>query len=79
MNAGWTGKTGAAVSRTIKTDRPPARNIETLYLATLSRRPTPAEGERLEKHLRDNNDGPSKAYADVLWALLNSSEFSLNH
>ncbi len=79
MNAGWADKAGAVVSRAVKTDQPPARNIEKLFLATLSRRPTAAETQRLEKHLQDNKSTAAKAYTDVLWALLNSSEFSLNH
>jgi hypothetical protein len=78
MNAGWTAKTSAFVTRTVKSG-PPARNIEMLFLATLSRRPTAAETERLEKYLRANPRNPTKAYADMLWALLNSSEFALNH
>jgi hypothetical protein len=48
-------------------------------LATLSRRPTPAESARLEKYFQANNSDPAKAYDDILWVLLNSSEFTLNH
>ncbi len=58
-----------------------AEKIETLYLAALSRKPTAAESERLVKFV--DKGGPSgdskKALADVFWALLNSSEFILNH
>ena len=79
MNAEWTAKTSAFVSRTVKADRPPARNIEALFLATLSRRPTAAESWRLEQYLRTNTGNPAKAYCDLVWALLNSSEFTLNH
>jgi hypothetical protein len=59
----------------------PAKKIETLYLAALSRKPRPEELERFVKYV--GGGGPSgdakKAYADVFWALLNSSEFVLNH
>lgn len=51
--------------------------IETLYLAALSRKPAAKELERLTKYINDG-DG-NKALADVFWALLNSSEFVLNH
>jgi hypothetical protein len=59
--------------------------IEALYLATLSRRPTPREIERttrfVEEATRDarSDTAYGNAMADVFWALLNSSEFSLNH
>ncbi len=58
-----------------------AQRIEELYLTTLSRRPLPAETERLVKYVEQG--GPRKdqrkALSDVLWALLNSPEFVLNH
>jgi hypothetical protein len=79
MNSEWTGKTSAFVSRTVKADRPPARNIETLFLATLSRRPTAAESQRLGEYFQANSGNPAKAYGDLVWALLNSSEFTLSH
>jgi hypothetical protein len=59
----------------------PAKRVETLYLATLSRAPRPDELDRFVKYLE--RGGPDKdakkALADVFWALLNSSEFILNH
>jgi hypothetical protein len=58
-----------------------AGKIETLSLATLTRKPTSAEARRLAKYVDEG--GPSKdakqALSDVFWALLNSAEFSLNH
>ncbi len=58
-----------------------AGKIETLFLATLTRKPRPEELKRLVKYVESG--GPEKqpkaALADVFWALLNSSEFSLNH
>jgi hypothetical protein len=79
MNSEWTGKTSAFVGQTVKTGRPAAQNIETLFLATLSRRPTAAESQRLEEHLEANKSNKASGYGDILWALLNSSEFALNH
>jgi hypothetical protein len=79
MNTGWTTKTPALATRAAKSGQPPARNIETLVLATLSRRPTAAESERLAGYFEANKSEPAKAYGDILWALLNSSEFALNH
>ena len=55
--------------------------ITTLYLATLTRYPRADELKRLTEYV--NGGGPRKdqnaALADVYWALLNCSEFMLNH
>ena len=57
------------------------QRLDTLYLAALSRPVRPEEASRLLPYV--NRGGPSgdqrKALADVFWALLNSSEFTLNH
>jgi hypothetical protein len=55
--------------------------IEALYLAAYARKPRAEEAERMLKYVQGG--GPKKdkkaALADVFWALLNSSEFMLNH
>ena len=51
--------------------------IERLYLLTVSRLPTPAETKKLVEYVVKQDD-PKTAYSDILWALLNSSEFALN-
>jgi hypothetical protein len=55
--------------------------LETLYLATLSRRPRPEELRRLLANLErgESANDRHKALADVFWTLLNSNEFLLNH
>lgn len=57
------------------------RNLEELYIVTLSRKPRPDELERLTKYVESG--GPTKdrkdALGDVFWALINSGEFMLNH
>jgi hypothetical protein len=55
----------------------PEEVIEELYLATLSRRPSETEVTRLMLHIK-KAEAPRLAYNDILWALLNSSEFALN-
>jgi hypothetical protein len=52
--------------------------LETLYLAALTRRPTSEEIELLSGYL-DRHRDPEQGYAGVLWILLNSGEFVLNH
>jgi hypothetical protein len=52
--------------------------VETLYIRALSRKPTASES----KHMLELIAGQTtdrKAYEDVLWALLNSTEFAFNH
>ena len=54
--------------------------IETLYLATLSRKPRPDETERFQRYLaKAGANRANDALADVFWTLLNSPEFFLNH
>jgi hypothetical protein len=57
------------------------QKIETLYLATLSRKPRDDEMERLAKFVADREASKNEreALGDVFWALLNSSEFFFNH
>jgi hypothetical protein len=53
--------------------------IETLSLATLSRRPSPSESRRWLAYVqsRTTQEEQRQAYADILWALVNSPEFVL--
>ncbi|HXG11248.1 MAG TPA: DUF1549 and DUF1553 domain-containing protein [Gemmataceae bacterium] len=78
MNAPQANNLTAAVNRIAKGEQAPAAVIERLYLATLSRRPSTAEAERLTAYVQKQGDA-RQAYHDILWALINSSEFRLNH
>jgi hypothetical protein len=55
--------------------------VETLFLATLSRTPTNHEREKFVEYVTRRGSPPERqaALGDVLWALLNSAEFALNH
>jgi len=55
--------------------------IETLYLATLTRRPRPEELALLVRFVerRKTEDDQANALADIFWAILNGPEFHLNH
>ncbi|MCA9086125.1 MAG: DUF1553 domain-containing protein, partial [Planctomycetaceae bacterium] len=57
------------------------QRLEVLYLATLSRPPRANEWELLRDYVPENATGNElqEALADVLWALLNSAEFTMNH
>ena len=73
------GKTLSAISDSFFLDTP--GKVELLYLATLSRRPTPEEVARAVPYLEKGGTSlnPKKALADVFWSLLGSAEFVLNH
>lgn len=55
--------------------------VETLFLATLSRKPDKSEREKFVKYVTSGGAAKDSkaALTDVFWALLNSSEFMLNH
>lgn len=57
------------------------QRLETLFLATLSRKPTAAEQGAIAEGLAAAKDVSERqqALGDVLWALLNSAEFTFNH
>lgn len=60
------------------TDR---ERVETLFLATLSRLPSPEIGKKFESHIaaQTTPEGKRRALGNILWALLNSAEFAVNH
>jgi hypothetical protein len=60
-----------------RSSRPAARRIADLYFLVLSRRPRPDELGRLHRYIQEGAVEP--ALRDVLWALLNSTEFLVNH
>ncbi|HVL15718.1 MAG TPA: DUF1549 and DUF1553 domain-containing protein [Gemmata sp.] len=66
----------AAVRHVLGSAKAPAEAIERIYLAALSRRPTPGEMTMLTEYVA-KADAATTAYGDILWAALNSSEFTL--
>jgi hypothetical protein len=56
-----------------------AEKIETLFLATLTRPPSAIEARRLKEHVQKQaaHGKAGQAYAEILWALINSPEFML--
>lgn len=79
------GATGLQSSGLLKSIEAPFfsrdQRIEILYFATLARSPKPAELEMLQHYLPEEAQGDQRreALSDVLWALLNSAEFTMNH
>lgn len=62
----------------LKEGRTETAILDDLYLATLSRFPTPAE-RAAASELRRTAPTPSEGWEDLLWTLLNCTEFALNH
>jgi hypothetical protein len=58
-----------------------AEQIETLFLAALSRPPRDEEREQCLAHIERSgtSSGKEQALADVFWVLLNCNEFQVNH
>jgi len=54
------------------------RLIDELFLYTLSRLPQPAELQKIQQS-RQAAENRDEFFQDLLWALLNSKEFSFNH
>lgn len=76
---GPAGKTLSAVAEAPFLDT--RGQIEALYLATLGRLPRTEESDRLVKFVEagGRTKDARTALADVFWALLNSTEFGVNH
>ena len=62
-----------------QSDMSPSQVIEALYLAALSRYPTPAERTLMLQAFTDSANQRRAATEDVLWTLLNTREFIYNH
>lgn len=68
-----------AVRRIVGSETSTAAAIDRLYLHVLARTPTADERSTLEEFLAKYPGASEAAYAEILWVLLNGSEFSLNH
>jgi hypothetical protein len=66
----------AAVRNVLGSAKTPAESIEKIYLTALSRRPTADELKMLTEYVAKAGNATA-AYGDILWATLNSSEFTL--
>jgi chemotaxis protein histidine kinase CheA len=78
MNSPALSAGGSRLRQSVPTGATPAAAVEHLYLTAVSRKPTPAETLKLVDYV-GKQSARDEAYGDVLWALLNSSEFATNH
>ena len=56
----------------------PGARIEEIFLSTLSRPPGKEEWAKFVKYSDERENEPG-AYEDILWALINSTEFVTRH
>jgi hypothetical protein len=69
----------ALVARTAGATASPEDTVRELYVTILARYPTAAEQRYVAEQLRRKDGSPQGVYRELAWALLMSSEFSLNH
>jgi hypothetical protein len=65
--------------RLARSDKPPEKIVDELYLSTLSRYPTEPEKALMQKVFAEAGQDRQGAIEDVLWALLNTRGFVYNH
>ena len=65
--------------RVVQSDLKLDEKIEHLFLAALSREPSKRELDAARKIVANNRGNDAAALEDMLWALLNSNEFILDH
>jgi hypothetical protein len=78
LNAEMFNQGTPLVGYLVHKDVPRKEAIELLYLAALSRRPSAEEVELMSDYVGRRNSA-EEGYAGVVWILLNTGEFVLNH
>jgi hypothetical protein len=69
---------GERLTKLVADKRPHEEKLRDLYVIALSRGPTKDELATLLGHIEKKGDDRA-AYADILWALVNTKEFLFNH
>ncbi len=78
MNSGLMSAQAPTLKTLTASSKDPKKVIGGLYLACLTRPATPAEMQKMTQFVAKSANR-DHAYADVMWVLLNSGEFVLNH
>jgi hypothetical protein len=66
------------VAKLLKDTPDDAKRVDALFLAAVSRLPSPAEHDACLKFVKEA-ESPEKGFQGVLWGLLNTREFLLQH
>jgi hypothetical protein len=75
----WLSQGGTSLNGRLVALTDPSVAAEELYLATLTRRPTPAERDEVVRYLAERGSDRPRAMRELAWALLTSTEFRFNH
>ena len=75
----WAPITLFAILAGVMWKKNPEQITEAIYLATLSRKPSPEERKTSLAYFQQKDITPQMAAEDILWALMNSAEFVFNH
>lgn len=78
INEAIGAKKGTMMYRILRNSKGPKQVIEQLFLAVLSRYPTKTESRLFRKYLRGKG-ASVETCEDIMWALINSSDFVMNH
>lgn len=77
--AGHVVTTKSTTLRRALAQQDPSKAVDELFLGAVGRRPTADEQARIRKEVDQGKQNLSELWHDLLWALLNSGEFVLNH
>jgi hypothetical protein len=75
---GKIGNGNGRIARLARDKTSPEEALDEIYLAAFARRPTDAERQLALSYIARQSDA-RKAFEDVVWAIVNSREFLLNH
>jgi hypothetical protein len=67
---------GARAEQMAKDPRPDAEKVEELFVFALGRKPSPKAMQRALETIKASDKNKKAAYEDIIWALLNTQEFS---
>ncbi|MGA2033467.1 MAG: DUF1549 domain-containing protein [Thermoguttaceae bacterium] len=69
----------ARIQKLLKDKKNDAEVVDELFLLALARFPKEAEKKKMVEYLTTEKNGRDRAIHDILWTLLNTNEFLLNH
>ncbi len=69
---------GGLVQKWLSEGKTPEQIIETIYIRTLTRKPTPQETEKLTRLVQESGN-PQMGLEDIFWSVFNAREFIFNH
>jgi len=75
----WSLGESPRIQRFFKDKKSDGEIVEEVFLAALSRLPKEAEKQKILAYFTQEKNNRNQAVNDLYWAVLNTSEFLLNH